>query len=141
MVEERGLKKKVIQIEAKSFEFVVDWVGKEKLICVIERGFGFQSRILFQARIVEWVVECLLEAISLSRELRLIQSRKEGSHVVLVRRRENNHGRYVLLLRINANGKECSMAIPTATGCSGWENFRLGLLHVAGAVESLVATG
>lgn len=35
-------RKKIIQIEAKSFDIEVEWVGKEKLLWLIERGSGFQ---------------------------------------------------------------------------------------------------
>lgn len=41
--------KKIIPIEAKTFDIKEDWVGREKFIWVIERGVGFQSRVQIRA--------------------------------------------------------------------------------------------
>lgn len=42
-------------------------------------------------------------------------------------------GGFILLSRIDDNGKERSIAISEAIDGSGWENFSLALLHVSRA--------
>lgn len=85
-------KKKIIPIEAKTFDIEIDWVGKEKITRIIERGVGFQSRIQLMERNAFWLADCLEEAISLPQQKRLLRSRKEGSKVLLFRRKENARG-------------------------------------------------
>lgn len=77
------VKKKICLIESKTFYIEVDWVGKEKIIWIIERGVGYQSRNSFRARNVGWVAKCFSEAMSFPLENCLICSRKEGLKVVL----------------------------------------------------------
>lgn len=52
-------------MEAKTFDILFDWIGKEKLLCIIERGSNFQVRISIRERNVVWLCDCLFEAVNL----------------------------------------------------------------------------
>lgn len=121
--------KRIIQIESKTFDILPEWNGKEKLLCIIERGRGFQVRIELKERNAGRLCDCLLEAVNLEWNQRLIRSRKEGAKVILFRRLKNSRGRYVLLSLLYEWGKGKAIAIPSGSRMAGWSNFRKDILE------------
>lgn len=128
-------------MESKTFDIEVDWLGKEKLIRIIERGVGFQARITIRERNARWLCGCLLEAVNLPQHLRLLHSRREDGKIVLSRRRENTRGRYVLVSVLDELGTEKSVAVPEGPEGSGWTDILQGILEVAEADVGLKVGG
>lgn len=127
--------KKIIQVETKTFDIETEWVGKEKLVRLVERGPGFQVQICIRERSAVWLCDCLLEAVNLDLKHRLLCSRKKGSKIILFHRRENSRGWYVLVSVLDEMGKGNSVVIPKGSSGSGWANLRSAVLEIGGFLQ------
>lgn len=119
----------IIQVEAKTFDFFHDWIGKEKGLRIIERGSGYQSQIFLRERNISWLCDCLLEAAILDRKRKLTRTKKEGLKVLLFQRLENSRGRYALVSVLDDWGRGKLVVFPEGRGTSGWSNVRHTILE------------
>lgn len=99
--------KQTIVIERNSFDFELTYIGKARVLKIIERRKkSFVASIWFRASLVPWFCSIIDQACREAIPSHLSQTKDEGNKIILIKGGSNDEGKYLKISEILSTGKE-----------------------------------
>src|SRR5262249_53254806 len=102
---------KLIAIEAKCFDFILEEVGTSSLLQIIERGRGIIKSLRLGTDASQWLMSTFKNKALYDRPS-FMRRFSEGGKVIIAHSGCNNRGRYVCVTEFFGNGRRVSIFVP-----------------------------
>ena len=113
---------KLIVIEAKCFNFILEDGRKAFFFQITKRGRGFIKSLLLGRDASYWLMSTFKDK-ALFASPSFIRRFKGDGKLFVVYHGRNHKGRYVLVTEFFDNGRRSSIIVPEGSSFAGWNHF------------------